>query len=58
MYLDSWLIISLIQQALKRENMGNLDIILETFEPIDPHSLDVLMNVCGVKLVNPVAVEM
>lgn len=42
---------------MKKEGLVDYDIILETDEPIEPHSLDVLMNICGVKLVNPRAVE-
>ncbi|EAS05778.1 glutamate synthase, putative (macronuclear) [Tetrahymena thermophila SB210] len=57
MHLDSWVIIGLIRQRLKKEGLVDFDVILETDEPIDPHSLDVLLNVCGVKLVYPRAVE-
>lgn len=57
LHLDSWIVISLIRSRLKQEGLVDFDIILETDEPIQPHSLDVLLNVCGVKLVHPRAVQ-
>lgn len=47
----------MVKNRLHSEMLVDFDIILETDEAIDPHSLDVLMNVCGVKLVCPTVVE-